>query len=56
MWSTKYFLLPFKEILRSLGPGLIPGMNPKAAATGRPAAASFVVECVENCDAVLFNA
>jgi hypothetical protein len=30
-------------------------MNPNAAATGKPAASS-VVECAANCDAVLFNA
>src|SRR5581483_4481135 len=30
-------------------------MNPNVAATGKPAA-STVVECATNCDAVLFNA
>jgi hypothetical protein len=38
-----------------LKPSIRPGMNPEAAATGRPAA-STVVECAANCNAVLFNA
>ena len=37
-----------------LNPNISPGINPKAA-TGKPAA-SIVVECAANCDAVLFNA
>ncbi len=31
-----------------LNPNKSPGMNPKAAATGKPVAASTVVECVAN--------
>ena len=35
-------------------PNISPGMNPNAAATGRPAA-STEVDCAASCDAVLFN-
>ncbi len=36
-------------------PNITHGMNPNAAAIAKPAA-SIVLECVANCDAVLFNA
>ncbi len=38
-----------------LNPNIGPGMNPNAAATGKPAA-STEVECTANCYAVSFNA
>jgi len=38
-----------------VNPSISPGMNPNAAATGKPEV-SMVVECAANCDAVLLSA